>query len=112
MLIYLHRKQFVSAWHITVHDMILNKALQRVDAVGQVLILPTILGGIIESLGGSIDGIINLCSQVVKGTQRIIIANGDAVLVELLQINCVWLNESGKAVLLTIGHPTHLRVSV
>ena len=106
MLINHHRKQFVSTWHITVHDMVLDKALQRVDTVRQVLKLMSLSFHITR-----IHRIVDFAGQIIEGTQ-ITITGVNIIFSKFLTIDGVWLYESGKTILFPIGHPPHFSMSV
>ena len=92
--------------------MIADETLQGVDAVGEVLKLPSLLQVVtMQFIARTEHGVIELDSQVVE-RMEVAFRRIDAILLELGTIDRVGLNESREAILLLFGHPSNLIVNI
>ena len=112
MLRNLHSRELIGTRHVAVHDMIADETLQGVDTIREVLELPSLLQVVtMQRIARTEHWVIELDSQVVE-RMEVAFRRIDAILLELSTIDRVGLYESREAVLLLLGHPTHLRVDV
>ena len=99
--IHFHRRQVSRTRRVLVQDVVLDEALQRVHAVGQVVETVTGLADILR-----IDLVVDLAGLLIEGAD---VTLCNAVLG--LQ-DGVGLHEERMAVLLGVGHPAHLTPGV